>query len=298
MLIKNLMNEIGFTMGEQNEYYEYKNLIGSRMDSYAEDFMHGKISFNEALDAVHKFQSCELHQYTIDLLFVLECTSFLLEKYESNGISKKIFIDTMKDIKYKLEECIKVKNIFGIFVVNWFEYYFYIKRIALGRLQYDISTYSGDEIKIKGYTIHEGDFVLRCHIPSSGPLNSELCMESFKMAYNFFHDKLNNGILPIMCCSWLLYPQYREVFGEKSNIVAFASNFEIVYVQNKEKFDDMWRVFSVECDSSDININDLSSNTTMQRNFIQYMKKGYSFGTATGVLLFDGENVLTQKNKK
>ena len=296
MLVKNLMNEIGFTKDEQNKYYEYKNLIGTRMDSYAEDFMRGKISFNEALDNVHKFQSCGLHQYTIDLLFVLECTSFLLEKYESNGISKKIFIDAMKDIKYKLEECIRVKNIFGIFVVEWYENFLYLKRIALGRLQYDISIYNGDAITINHYTIHEGDFVLWCHIPSSGPLNPELCMESFKMAYDFFADKLNNGILPIMCCSWLLYPQYREVFGEKSNVASFTSNFEIVDVQHNEKFDDMWRVFGVECDS--IDINDLPSNTTMQRNFIQYMKKGYSFGEATGFILFDGENVLTKNNKK
>lgn len=296
MLVKNLMNEIGFTKDEQNKYYEYKNLIGTRMDSYAEDFMRGKLSFNEALDNVHKFQSCELHQYTIDLLFVLECTSFLLEKYESNGISKKIFIDTMKDIKYKLEECIRVKNIFGIFVIEWYENFLYLKRIALGRLQYDISTYNGDAITINHYTIHKGDFVLWCHIPSSGPLNPELCIESFKMAYDFFAGKLNNGILPIMCCSWLLYPQYREVFGEKSNIAVFTSRFEIVDVQHDEKFNDMWRVFGVECDN--IDINDLPSNTTMQRNFIQYMKKGYSFGEATGFILFDGENVLTQNNNK
>ena len=296
MLVNNLMNEIGFTKEEQNKYYEYKNLIGTRMDSYAEDFMRGKLSFNEVLDKVHKFQSCGLHQYTIDLLFVLECTSFLLEKYESNGISKKIFIDAMKDIKYKVEECIRVKNIFGIFVVKWYEKFLDLKRIALGRLQYDISTYNGDAITIKNYTIHEGDFVLWCHIPSSGPLNPELCIESFKMAYDFFADKLNNGILPIMCCSWLLYPQYREVFGEKSNIANFKSNFEIVDVQNKEKFDEMWRVFGVECDS--IDINDLPSNTTMQKNFIQYMKKGYSFGVATGFILFDGENVLTKNNNK
>ncbi|MDD6308015.1 MAG: acyltransferase domain-containing protein [Clostridia bacterium] len=296
MLVNNLMNEIGFTKDEQNKYYEYKNLIGTRMDSYAEDFMRGKLSFNEVLDKVHKFQSCGLHQYTIDLLFVLECTSFLLEKYESNGISKKIFIDAMKDIKYKVEECIRVKNIFGIFVVKWYEKFLDLKRIALGRLQYDISTYNGDAITINNYTIHEGDFVLWCHIPSSGPLNPELCIESFKMAYDFFADKLNNGILPIMCCSWLLYPQYREVFGEKSNIANFKSNFEIIDVQNKEKFDEMWRVFGVECDS--IDINDLPSNTTMQKNFIQYMKKGYSFGVATGFILFDGENVLTKNNNK
>lgn len=292
MLVKNLMNEIGFTKDEQNKYYKYKDLIGTGMDSYAEEFMCGKISFNDALDKVHKFQSCELHQYTIDLLFVLECTSFLLEKYKANGIAEKIFIDTMRDIKYKLEECIKVKNIFGIFVIEWYENFLYLKRITLGRLQYDISTYNGHTMTINNCIINEGDFVLGCHIPSSGPLNPELCIESFKMAYDFFRSKLNNGILPIMCSSWLLYPQYKEVFGEKSNISVFASRFEIVDIQHNEKFNDMWRVFGVECGSMDINA--LPSDTTMQKNFIRYMKKGQSFGAATGFILFDGKNVLTQ----
>lgn len=292
MLAENLMSEIGFTEDEQHEYHKYKNMIGNRIDDYAEAYMSGKISFNEALEEVHKFQSCKLHEYTIDLLFILECTSYLQEKYEADGISQNIFIDTMKDIKYKLGECIRVKNIFGNFVVKWYEGFFCLKRIALGRLQYEISVYDENEITINGYKIHKGDFILGCHIPSAGPLKPELCIESFKMAYDFFRDKLKNDVLPIRCCSWLLYPPYKEVFGEKSNVTNFASNFEIVQVYDEEEFGDAWRVFGMDVNDD---IDNLPNNTAMQRSFIRYIKSRHSFGVATGFVLFDGEKVLTRK---
>lgn len=292
MLVKNLIYEIGFTEDEQRAYDTYKNMIGDRMEAYAEAYMHGNISFSEALAEVRKFQSCSLHQYTIDLLFILDCTSFLLEKYEAAGISKDIFINTMRDIKYKLAECIRVKNVFGTFVVEWYEGFLCLERIALGRLQYDISTHTKDAVAINDYTINKGDFILGCHIPSAGPLKPELCIESFKMAYEFFENRLNNGILPITCCSWLLYPPYQEVFGESSNVADFARNFEIVDFQNEETFSDAWRVFGMEFDGD---TNRLPAGTTMQRNFIDYMKKGHSYGVATGFALFDGESVLTRK---
>lgn len=298
MLVKNLLNEIGFTKDEQDKFYEYNKPVGRKMDNYAEAFMHGNLSFHEALTEVHKFQRDTLHQYTIDLLFILECTGYLLEKYEAAGISKDIFIDSMKDIKYKLEECIRVKNIFGTFVADWYEGFFCLTRFALGRLQYDIQTYSGDAITINGYTIQEGDFAPACHIPSSGPLHHELCMESFKIAYDFFREKRTHDILPIICSSWLLYPPYRKVFHEKSNTYKFASNFEIVSVRNTEKFDDLWRVFGIEPEGSEININKLPADTGMQRNFIQYMKEEHSFGTATGIVLFDGKKALTHNSNK
>lgn len=292
MLVENLMDEIGFTAEEQREYYQYKNLVGNQTECSAEAYMHGKVSFQDALTEVHKLESDRLHPYTIDLLFLLDCTSYLLEKYMTEGISKEVFVNTMKDIKYKLEECIRVKHRFGTFTIGWYEGFLCLRRIALGRLQYDISTYHGESITVCDYTMRQGDFCLGCHIPSSGPLKPELCMESFQTAYEFFRDKLHHGILPIRCSSWLLYPPYREVFGKDSNTADFAGNFKILQSFHHEEFSDAWRVFGMELDGD---IGKLPANTTMQRNFIDYMKKGNCFGEATGLLLFDGKRVLTRQ---
>ena len=288
MLADNLLQKIGFTDCQQQEYYKYRALTDNRLAECAEKFMMESISFDEALSSIHEMFG-HLHSYTVDLLFVLECTGFLLEKYRAAGIAESIFINSMCDIKYKLDECLQVKHIFGIFVIDWYKGFLSLKRLALGRLQYDITEYDGDDIKLGHFLIKNGDFVLKCHIPSSGPLRPELCVESFKMAYDFFREHLKNGILPILCHSWLLYPPYQKVFGEHSNTHAFTEFFNIVQVEPKEAFHDAWRVFGMQLgDNTDI----LPAHTTLQKNFIKYIEEGNGFGIAIGVILFDGSNTI------
>ena len=155
--------------------------------------------------------------------------------------------------------------------------------------QYNCGVYV---VTVDDFTLNKGDFVLRCHIPSGGPLKPELCRESFQIAYEFFTDRLKDGILPIVCRSWLLYPDYTDVFGENSNTVDFAKNFKIISVHETEGFDEAWRVFGVDYEGD---VSKLPTDTTLQRNFIEYIKEGKAFGGGTGVLLFDGKEVLTRR---
>ena len=114
------------------------------------------------------------------------------------------------------------------------------------------------------------------------------------MAYALFPKRVKNGILPVFCGSWLLYPDYAEVFGANSNIIKFAKDFHIFFVQIQETFRDGWRVFNTLCyDNPDL----LIQSTSMQKNFVRYIKENRPFGSGTGILLFDGEKVITQNDK-
>lgn len=292
MIAENLLTDIGFTVEEQDEYLKYREAAEQQLAAFAEGFMNGKITFTDATAGARSHCGNFMHEYTADLLFVLECSGFLLEKYEADGLSRDMFINSMQDIKYKLDECKRVKNVFGTFVAWWYEDFLSMKRMALGRLQYDIRKYDGERVVIQGYEINTGDFILGCHIPSAGPLTPELCMDSFKRAYTFFRDRLKENILPIICHSWLLYPPYEKVFGEKSNTVNFARYFEIIDVKQTEKFSDAWRVFGMGFEGDTAA---LPNNTSMQRNFIDYIGNGEPFGDATGIILFDGERALTRR---
>ena len=292
MDVKDLLINIGFTQQECNTYHYYKSMVKNEIEYFSSQYMNGNILFDEVLIEIHKLCGDELHEYTLDLLFVAECMPYLLDMYEKRGIRKDIFFNTMSDLKCKLDECVRVKNIFGTFVVGWYKEFFKLERIAFGRLQYDIVAYENESVTINGYTIDTGDFILGCHIPSSGPLTPSLCKKSFEEAYLFFKDKLKDGILPIMCTSWLLYPNYCQVFGENSNTLNFQKNFKIVNVINTESFQDAWRVFGEDVGE---NADNLPSDTTLQRSFIEYIKKGYSFGFGSGFVLFDGTNILTRQ---
>ena len=295
MVVGELLKNIGFTEEEQKTYFHYKSMVHKEIEEYSCNFMKQKISFSDALSEIHEICKYKLHEYTLDLLFVAESMCFLYDKYEEKGIGKDIFFNTMSDLKYKLDECLSYKKIFGTFVVNWYKEFFTLDRFAFGRLQFDNWSHKENSIKINGYTINKGDFVLGCHIPSSGPLTPALCESSFKEAYSFVKDRLKDGILPIETTSWMLYPKYSEVLDKNSNVANFQRYFEIVSVIDTEKFDDAWRFFGREFDGD---ISKLPSKTTLQRNFIEYIKRGNGFGLGKGFILFDGENILTRKFNK
>lgn len=290
MINKTLLSQIGFTEEEQQLLFVHENLF-AELNRCAEMYMLQNAPFETALSEARLLQNENLHMYTADLLFVLACTSLLYPKYVEKGIPEDIYLQTIPDIRYKTHECVQVKHVFGIFVVDWYEGFLNLSRITLGRLQYDLMR-AENNIQVQDYTIHAGDFLLNCHIPSAGPLKPALCMDSFKTAYTLFKDKLKNGILPIMCHSWLLYPPYQAVFGAASNTGDFIRNFEILHIENRETFKDAWRVFSKDFDGD---ISKLPAETSMQKRFIDYMQAGGSHGLGIGYILFDGNRVLTRK---
>ncbi len=292
MTVQNIIEKIGFSAEQQKSYFEYKSLVGDRIFNSAKAYMQGEIAFSEAIEKAHLLQNENLHQYIINALFVIECLPFLLEKYNRKNISPEIFINSMKDLKYKLDEAKKVYGVFGVEPIAWYERFLDMRRFAFGRLQFNIAEFEEDDITLSGYTVKKGDFVLACHIPSSGPLKPEMCKESFCMAYEFFKDKISSGILPVTCHSWLLYPPYQAVFGENSNTGEFIKNFEIIKVFETEQFEDAWRVFGINFDGD---IAELPQNTSMQKGFAEYIKQGGSFGVGLGIILLDGKNVLTRK---
>ena len=294
MLTQGLLERIGFSDEQIQEYNKYDSLYGDEVEKFAVMFMVEKADFKETLSKLHERFENIVHSYTIDLIFVLHCTEFLRLEYKNNNIDEELFYNAMNDITYKLRECISVQKVFGHSnVANWYFGFFVLRRFALGRLQYDILEFPEDDITVLGKEIKKGSFVLGCHIPSSGRLTQELCLESYKKAYEFFKDRLDeDGILVIRCASWLLYEPYLDVFGAESNTGLFMRNFSIYSNLVRESFQNGWRLFGVDC-PADVDPDTLPSDTTMRRSFIDYMKKGGIHGVGIGVILFDGEKILT-----
>ena len=292
MTIENIIEKIGFSKEQREKYFEYKTLAGNKIFDLAKAYMKGEIAFGEAIEKAHLLDGEDLHKYTINTLFVIECLPFLLEKYREKDVSEEIFINSMKDLKYKLDEAYKVYGVFGVEPIAWYERFLDMRRFALGRLQFNVAEFEEDDTTIKGYPVKKGDFVLACHIPSAGPLIPKMCIESFNTAYEFFKDKVSGGILPVTCSSWLLYPPYKSVFGENSNTGEFIKNFEIVKAWQTEKFEDAWRVFGMHFNG---NVDNLPTETSMQKGFVEYIKQGGSFGAGLGVILLDGKEILTRK---
>jgi len=224
--------------------------------------------------------------YMAELLFWLHCVPFAREQYQSMGIPEEIFWDTMKDIAYKLDECRQVYGECGVFA-SWFFLHFDWQIAAFGRLQYQIREFPKEHYAWNGFALKRGDLVYACHIPSSGKLTQELCLDSLQRAYGFLKKDLRSNILPVVCSSWMLFPSYVEkVFGDGSNLKAFAQMFDVIDVTPRETFDDGWRIFGPAFQGR---AEGLPQDNSLRRSMVRYIKDGGEFGYGYGILLYDGE---------
>ena len=235
-----------------------------------------------------------IHSYWLMLfLFAAERAKPM---YEARGVSDEVFFDTFSDLKAKGYECLEVKGVWGTFVEGWYQHFFRCHIIKFGRLEYhnvvseEDDTYIFDDVKIS-----KGDSILWLHIPSSGePFDEEARLESYRMAYDFYSKERGENKLVCGCLSWLLYPEYKDVFGEGSNTYDFTDEFDIVRSIDTDVFIDTWRVFGRHHGKP---TSEYPEDTRMRRGFKNYILSGAKTGYSYGYLVFDGEKVLTRDRK-
>lgn len=259
---------------DNSEYYE-------RIRGAVHNFMNN--CTEEAYEEIDKLSvEMQEHSYTMSMLLLLLSAKPLKEKYIEKGIAECLYWDSIKDLCYKLNECHNVYGIWGTFVRDWFPGFYQMTRFALGRMQFENENFNFDSITINGITIKTGDKVIMMHIPSSGSFTKEERDESYLKAKEFYSKEFNNQPIPVVCDSWLLYPAYKEVFPEHSNIRSFIDDFTHIYEKTEEEFLDSWRIFGKEYRNSP---KDWPKTTSLQRLFADYFIKGGKAGTGYGILI-------------
>lgn len=237
----------------------------------------------------------DVHRYTVDMLFLLGCSKQLREAFAQKEISDGVFLDTMCDLRFKLYECRETYGIWGTFVTSWYGIFFSCDLFRLGRLEYENTTYASDiPFEKYGVSIKRGTPVKSIHIPSHcGPLTREARMASYKLAYDFFQEELNGKPLVCVCHSWLLHSSTKKILPAESNTVSFVNEFEMISEEDYSEFHDLWRVFG---DQKDQPYELLPENTSMQRAYKKWLTAGNKVGGGLGILVFDGEKLLTRDN--
>lgn len=299
-----LLERLGFAADDIRYILEKDKLYGNKIASIAKEYMsHNGFSSRKAYidgEAEQNFKRAESglkqtftlcneseNEYISNLLFWLHCIPFAHKCYIREGIEEEVFYDTMKDLVYKTEECKAHYGKCGVYV-DWFLHIFDLRLFSLGRLEYISSFYRYNPYTFGDYILKKGDLVFDCHIPSSGKLTKDMCIDSFHRAYEFYKDFLPSSVLPVVCKSWLLYPPYiRSVFVPESNMTKFASLFDInEEVSTGREFKDCIRVFSKPFNG---NIKGFPDDNSLRRNFIRYIESGNEFGVGVGIILYDGE---------
>lgn len=281
---QDLMQKLDFPTDAQKEMLSILDKLLKNCDfldiikQYENDSFDFDLMLSNMKAIAEKCNICPYSAYMI--LFI--CMSERLHKlYNEKGIDDTIFYNTMLDLRYKLEECKLVHNQIGTFVPKWYKGFFEMKIFALGRLQFEIN-HTWFDCKVNGKTIPKGTKVLSVHIPRTGTkLEHSLVLESYKNAKHFFKDEFNEDII-FICNSWLLYPWNRTVLKDGSNLALFYDDFTVVQSGEYNNYSEIWRLFDCLYDG---NPDNLPSDTSLRRAYIERIKSNLPIGHGTGVII-------------
>ena len=234
------------------------------------------------------------NEYTLDFVFVLCCLPVLKVRYAEAGIGEDIFYNTCDDLRCKLGECIECNGVPGTFVASWYNGILAMEIFGLGRFEYELWIHDEEEYAPAcGKVLRYGDPVINFHIPSSGvPITDEARYDSYKKAYEFYKDKLVDGVAIFRCNSWLLYPGHREFLPQNSNILRFMDDFDIVSYKVWPELGDLWRIFGRYAENSP---DELPTDTALRRAYAERIRSGGDLGKGFGYIIFDGEKILNNR---
>lgn len=187
------------------------------------------------------------------------------EEYVRLGIPEEVFSDTMRCFPRFVKEHRALTGKWDFDRGWWAWRATSLRLFRIGALEYELI--SGEKR------------ALSLHIPSDASLDLEACRSSREEARAFFaaHFSICRQA-PVVCESWLLHPALRDLLGEESNIVRFASLFDIARVDDE---DTSYRAFVFR--RTDGDIADYPEKTTLQRRLKEHLLRGGCTGSALGI---------------
>ena len=172
------------------------NVLHAVMQTYqsAADFDFDALT--NIVDEIAKKINVSVH--TVRLFAVICLTKKMRETYETCGLPEYICKDTMKNILYASERCQRVHGVVGL--EKWTGYYATLraKRFALGRLEFELSSFDDNDYEKDGEVLSSGDTIVKVYVPFTGkPLYQGECEAAYFYARTFFikyfSDIFNQG---------------------------------------------------------------------------------------------------------
>lgn len=242
-----------------------------------------------AFAAIEGLQSLTgIHKYTLDLLYLIALTEHLKHLYQQEAIPNDIYDASVCDLKWKARECKNVYGVWGIFVSWWTIGIFKLKLFAIGRLQFELGSFPCSITDVN-WEIQEGAPYINVHIPSSGPLDHQACKASYDQAASFFRQRYGLNQIYFGCKSWLLAPSLNGILPPDSRILAFQSDYKILAVEEDSNYRNLFRVFGIR--KLPENIQDLPSDTSLQRSLKEQLISGKTIVNGLGIFLYEQEHL-------
>lgn len=263
--------------------------LGDRILNLAKATLREGITNEEFLQLLKEAQSCgkEIgeHEFRMQMVFAYYCFALLEEKYDKAGLPKELYNETVQDFRFRVYECREVYHFNGIFVAWWYWIFCNLSLHKLGTMEFE-RTVADFDYDGKGVSVRKGDPIIAIHIPPKFKMSRQTVTEALKESYRFYGFR---GKVAYQCDSWLLYPDFEDVFVKGGNVSEFRTFFDVFRARHYETFEDCWRLFKV---GEIQDLETLPAETRLQRNMLHHLKAGGKTGDGFGVLVFDGEEIL------
>ena len=221
----------------------------------------------------------------------------IYDKYQKKGINDEIFYDTMSDIKIWIDDHKARTNEDGLYELNWIMFHMSMNIFKIGRLQYQkFVWYFKTKYNNHGVKMGPGDKFINIHIPRGAKLDYDECVKSLDMAKEFFKEYFPEFPNDRYAChSWLLYSGNKNFMSENSNVLKFASLFEIIEESEDPESAYLW-IYGKKYKNPELiktrketgnygHLDGLPQNSSLQKNTIDFIKNGGIFGEALGVII-------------
>lgn len=179
---------------------------------------------------------------------------------EKRGIGHEVIHKTLRGIDRCLTENKVLKGRPGTSAYRiWLPFYGQGKLFRIGDFEFEL---------IK----HEGKDAISVHIPAGIRLNVQQNLQSFQEALDFYERYYSEyKILGFVCKSWMLNPHIEEIMGRKTNISRFGDMFDRFDIGDTEGKDVYRFVYKL---IEPCPVDELSEETSLQRNIKEYLKVG------------------------
>ena len=198
-------------------------------------------AFYRALDTVEIDETVPYTEYDVkstdgkrNLLQYLYYCEETERRYKELGIDEQIMIDTMQDIVIYTDVWTNEMKGGELYLgqLEWVRRTHAVTLFNLGRLQFG---FGKSCVEDEAGGIARGEDIIEIHIPRGKPLTPEACLQSIRMANDFFKKHFPEYKYNFYTCnSWLLGKEIQEELRPDSNIVKFDKLFTITdnYTEN------------------------------------------------------------------
>ena len=205
------------------------------------------------------------------LAWALDSALQVRSRYQSLGIADSVYFDTMRDITVWCGNC----RAPGLQNTAWLANHMRLELFQLGRLQFQMAPFQKPHYAACPSALAP---VLHVHIPQGSPLDHDACRRSFQYAKTFFAAHFPDyAYRAFVCESWLLFSGNAQFMQPNSNILKFASLFQLCgdNTKNPQGYD---RIFGVRRPH-------FARSTSLQKSARRYILHGGRLGVGFGYIL-------------